>query len=92
MRLTGHCSCIVVSRHIETTSFYPASVFLSEISLFVGLFTIPFVHDKRDVFPTQIQTAVSICQFLSPGMVLYSSIDHHISHRKLYSDLAVHSF
>jgi len=29
------------------------------------------LHDKRDVFPTQIQAAVSICQFLCAGTVLY---------------------
>ena len=33
---------------------------------------IPF-HDERDVFPTRIQAAVSICQILCAGMTLYAT-------------------
>ena len=57
-----------------TTIFDPSNEFLSKIGLLVGL-----LHHciTNEVIPTQIQSAVSICEFLCPGMVLYSiSVDY----------------
>ena len=54
------------SREIETTVFDLASQFLSNISRLVYSF---FTHISRRT--SKFQSAVSICQFLFPGMTLY---------------------